>query len=302
MGRVFDIVLMNFRSVVFVTDFFRELFEAASSRLRSPFLGSVALVFAAVNWQPLYYMFFADKPVRARLLYFDANAVLLLPVGIGIAVAVAAPWLRWIGAWLAKFPSRLLHDLQQVEDQGKRIFMLRQQADLEEAQGRLEEAKETRKIEAAKRDEAANRLPDSVSKSDLLEDLAESRADQESKNSAPINGTQAVRFGAEKDYLELTQEAKHLITSAASSPGGHFLIVSDEVQPGNREIQFMNDKPMPIEIGDNHRRATMYTDAIEILESRGYIRRIGSPEDLRGVQYEITNSGYVLADVATADF
>lgn len=102
-----------------MTDFLKDVFDAAQSRIRSPFIGSIVIVFLVINWQPLFYVLFADKPVRARFLYFDANtdpiSLCWLPIGLGIAISLTAPWLKYLGAWWASFPMGILRKLEHRE-------------------------------------------------------------------------------------------------------------------------------------------------------------------------------------------
>ena len=54
-------------------DIFKDSAEAWLQRVRSPILGSAALLFFAINWKPIWYLVFADKPVLEKLDYFDTN-------------------------------------------------------------------------------------------------------------------------------------------------------------------------------------------------------------------------------------
>jgi len=73
-----------------LTDFLNQVFQAWSDRIRSPILGSVVLAFIAINWKPLYYLFFAETSVLTRFAYFDMKTDLgtlfLGPLAIGLLV------------------------------------------------------------------------------------------------------------------------------------------------------------------------------------------------------------------------
>ncbi len=110
-------------------EFLKDGFEALGQRIRSPFLGSIALVFLAANWKPLVFLFYADKTIRAKFLYFDANTSIgtlyILPIILGILLALSAPWLKLLGAEWAKHPSKKLKTLQEDEAHTHRIYQFK---------------------------------------------------------------------------------------------------------------------------------------------------------------------------------
>jgi hypothetical protein len=95
-----------------MTELFKQMLEAAGERIRSPFFGSILLVFFGINWREMFYLLFADKPVRARILYFDANtdvlSLLVYPAVLGIIAALLMPWVAVVGAWFAQQPKAKL--------------------------------------------------------------------------------------------------------------------------------------------------------------------------------------------------
>lgn len=150
-----------------MTDFFKDVFEAAQQRIRSPFIGSVIVAFIAVNWQALFYLFFEDASVLARIDCFNdmtSNASLYwLPLSIGAIMAVVLPVLRFVFASIVKFPERWLRSLQDEEANSREIEKLKLardkvviEADLAvaraEEQSRILAIEERRTIDAAKRD------------------------------------------------------------------------------------------------------------------------------------------------------
>ena len=97
-------------------DFLADLSKAASERLRTPIFVLISLSFIAYNWQPIWYLFFADCPVRQKFLYFDANtssdSLLLNPIVTGVVLTVLSQvlsqWMQVVGALIARLPSRLM--------------------------------------------------------------------------------------------------------------------------------------------------------------------------------------------------
>ncbi|SCZ63962.1 hypothetical protein SAMN04488118_105161 [Epibacterium ulvae] len=122
----------------------KDIFDAFSERLRSPFLGSILLAFAFWNWQVLWFMLFADVPVADRIAYFDAHTdgwqLYLYPILSGVAFAVFMPWLRYAGAEIAKHPNARLKQLQSDEARERRIAHIQASIAEEEAKSDLKVA------------------------------------------------------------------------------------------------------------------------------------------------------------------
>lgn len=99
-----------------MTDLFKDIIKAWEERVRSPFLGSIGIAFVACNWKPIFYLLFSGEPVLDRFAFVDANtnaaSLLLKPVVLGVLLAIAIPWLKFFGAWVAKAPTARLNSLQ----------------------------------------------------------------------------------------------------------------------------------------------------------------------------------------------
>jgi hypothetical protein len=85
-----------------MSEILKDIISALNGRLRSHFFGSVFLAFVGTNWKVLFYLIFANRPVRAKFLYFDENtdicSLLIVPVVIGLIIAPASPWIKFVGA------------------------------------------------------------------------------------------------------------------------------------------------------------------------------------------------------------
>ncbi len=90
-------------------DLFRDIYDSISQRLRSPFWGYILVSFIFLNWKPLYFLFFADVSVLEKFSYFDETAsyasLFALPVLLGVAVALLAPYVSNFGSWWAQEPT-----------------------------------------------------------------------------------------------------------------------------------------------------------------------------------------------------
>ncbi|MBI1492681.1 hypothetical protein [Halocynthiibacter styelae] len=172
-------------------DFLKEIFQAAQQRIRSPFIGSVIFAFIAVNWQALYFLFFADVSVLARITYFNVKtsygSLYGWPLLIGGIMALVLPFIRVGFVWCVRFANRWLHQLQageailrEINELELAVKKTKAEADLAvaraEGQARVQEVEELSRIEAAKRDvEAKVEIKDQQVAERLQEEIQEVR-------------------------------------------------------------------------------------------------------------------------------
>jgi hypothetical protein len=257
-----------------MTEYFKQIVDAWGDRLRSPVLGSILIFFVATNWQSLFYLFFADKPVRARLLYFEANtdgwSLYGTPVIGGVILAIAVPWVSLAGAFLARFPRAILHEVQSSEALKRRIVVYRLKADEEEAKASVEEARERSKIDAAKRlNEAEN-----VS-AELKTEIEEER--------------EKVETPPELNPIEL-----EVLNFAAETSAGTFMETDGAIWEDSTE----NPNKI-ISLGESHREQMLLKNTLSNLIHHGLLREI---KGLNGVGfYEITLRGYSALDFYNAE-
>ncbi|MBY5990213.1 hypothetical protein [Roseovarius atlanticus] len=158
-----------------MTEFLKDLAKAWDDRIRSPFLGSVAIVFVIYNWKPLFYLVFAEVKVTEKFKFFDENtdecSLFWWPLLVGVGLAFAAPWLKLFGAWLARSPSSRLKRMQGDSSREHRIEEFKKSAEEESAKAALEDAREKRQIAAARRKQEAEELDDDQ----LIEELETER-------------------------------------------------------------------------------------------------------------------------------
>lgn len=222
----------------------------------------------------MYYLFFAEKPVQEKLLYFDANTSLitiyLLPISLGIAISVGMPWLKFSGAWIAKLPSRYLHELQDSEARERRINELTGKAHEETAVANFEAASEQRKIDAAKRLEDAK----SVDSDDLERDIIESR-----------KGISAVQLDSITDVTRILSETEiFLLKNAAIDRHGMIRIMrfkgGEDFRAGKMNIEHN---------GSRLERAKIEADILR-LQEYGLIEDIGDKREL----FQMTDAGFLV--------
>lgn len=248
-----------------MTEYFKQIFDSWGDRLRSPVLGSILTVFVLTNWQSFFYLFFADKPVRARLLYFDANTnlwtIYVLPIIVGVFLAVVVPWISLGGAFIAKFPRARLHRVQSSESQKRRIIEYELKATEEDAKAVWEEAAERRKIDAAKRlNEAAD-----VS-GQLKSEIQADRDEGTQKEQLSEMELEILNFAKKFDEGKFTHSNGELLGKRI----GHTVIHKD--------------------FGDSHRDKKLLDQALTHMTNANYlviVRRSGD-----SIEFEITLKGY----------
>ena len=81
----------------------KEFFDAITTRIRSHFYSSVALSFIAFNWQEIFFLLNSEMTVLDRIACAEETLQYLWPLGVGIVLAILAPYAALVGTWTAKF-------------------------------------------------------------------------------------------------------------------------------------------------------------------------------------------------------
>jgi hypothetical protein len=251
-----------------MTEYLKQIAEAWSDRLRSPILGSILIFFTLTNWQALFYLFFADKPVRARLYYFDANTdswnLYLWPVLGGVLLAVIVPWVSFGGAFLSKLPRAYLHEVQSSEALKRRIYEHRMKSDEEDAKAAEEEARERRKIDAAKRLNEAEEVS-----TELKSEIEEERKSSSASGALPLLShldAKVLEFASRLRSGSFYVEKGSLYEVTEESPAKHLVIAKD------------------------HRKIKLLEESLNHLSSNLLLERSRYSGDLK--KYEILTAGY----------
>ncbi len=86
----------------------KEIYESTSQRIRSPFIGYIAISFIILNWKALFFLFFAEASVLERFEFFDQttdnSSRILAPICLGVLLALLSPYLANLGSWWAQHP------------------------------------------------------------------------------------------------------------------------------------------------------------------------------------------------------
>jgi hypothetical protein len=193
-------------------DYFKELVSAANSRVRSPVLGSIVLVFLALNWKEFFYVFFAETSVQVRLSYLEVNtdlwSLFYLPLLVGTTLAVLYPWINLSSSQLAKLPLRALKRMQGDEDHLRQIHSLENATLIEQAKAEFEDENDRRLLAAAERLKEA-------------EDISSDAAKEFKKSRKTADAGLETSPNEMREYLDGLNDfgARNLI-SLSRNPGG----------------------------------------------------------------------------------
>ncbi|WP_282077681.1 hypothetical protein [Epibacterium ulvae] len=282
----------------------KDIFDAFSERVRSPFLGSILLAFAFWNWQVLWFVLFADVPVADRIAYFDAHTdrwqSYLYPILSGVAFAVFMPWLRYVGAEIAKRPNARLKQLQSEEARQRRIAHIRAsiaeekaKSDLKVAQFEMALAEEEAKsaAEAAAAEAKAHREQELIEAKKRLDEAREVGAEeelQETRETLTARREAAVSAAAideEVAGMAANPYFLNFLHLAVSSPIGRISIRDNVVfrvaQDGKHEIAW---RP------ETHRERLLFKEALAELKHSKLFERLDHN------QFEISQAGYDMLD------
>ena len=157
-----------------------EIKDAATERLRNPFVGAVGISFFLFNWRIFAYLFLSDVPVNDRLVEIGklTNGLLIIgvlgyPIVFVFGYVTIMPWVSLVIEWVSHFGTDKLIQLKRSQE--LRLDLIRQFTDdkltLERAlniarpndKGKLQKAvDEWRSVIIDYRDTAG--LPESVKK------------------------------------------------------------------------------------------------------------------------------------------
>jgi len=290
----------------------KDMFDALSQRIRSPFAGSIVLAFLLWNWKPLWVLLFDSAPVAEKIAYFEAHTdiwqLYIFPCVSGIALALALPWVRYAGAYLATRPNRVLKELQAGEARDRRIAALKAAKEEEQAKSdlrvaqiqmtlaeekariELDTAKEQAAIEAQATQEqaalaAAKRLEEARGISDEAE--AELKEQRELSMAEDLKEIPVPPEAIEVTAQEVMEWpfAIDMLRVAAKSKNGRvqlegYSLTSSDSYGGTIETK----------LGDHHKDALVMRETFEGLSDAGLL------EQIKKNYGEITKDGYAMLE------
>ncbi len=244
----------------------KDILEALGQRLRSPILGSFFLFVLILNWQPTFYLFFAETSVAVRLKFFNLNtdpySLYVWPGILGLIFSlIVLPWAKSIGALAASRPVKWLKKLEGAAASEHRILQLKWAADEKAVADRIV-------IDQAK-------LVDEVKSEIVDEDL---KIETEAK----------LRAGPtlETELTQLPSTAFDILDALAESQTGLLITIENE----NGGYAYYVDGGVTFGPA-SHRETIEVEAAIEALAMLELIEK-----QAHGASWKMTAKGYKVAD------
>lgn len=191
----------------------KELVEAITARVKSPIYGYLAISWIFINWKQLLVLLFDATSIQVRIDAFEkqttATSLVVLPLVIGVTVAVLSPWFSYLFLKLARRPTDL-HNALQAEAEHNLLLKRKQ---LEEARATLLAARERELIARAKRDQEVGALDDENSRVELQKQLDQLRAqvDKQSKGFSSSTVTGQPNVSDRKERHETARQLAELL-------------------------------------------------------------------------------------------
>lgn len=277
----------------------KEMLDALAQRIRSPIIGSVAVVFAVVNWQPIWYLLFADRPVRQKFLYFNNNtdicSLYVWPILIGIFFAITAPWLKYAGAWFASKPVFMLRNLQNAEAHKLQMAEFQREVARERGKAEISALVSDRVVETAKKQQEVRDL----GAPELAEEIVASTQEVAREPSGASTHSGKSRIAtvmqelSEVDLLvlRLVKETENI----GNDPGNYFSWLPDDVATSLVE-QLSRIQQSDVSI---HRAQVDMQSSVERLKMMGLVTRDSVSVPYQGGSHwtlNLTSDGYSILD------
>ncbi|MEW8352818.1 MAG: hypothetical protein AB2588_17770 [Candidatus Thiodiazotropha sp.] len=160
-------------------DGIKDIFEAFSTRIRSPFFGYFFFSFFGINWKAVFFLLFSDDRVLYRIKYFEdhtsTHTLLTLPLLVGVVLALTYPWLSLAFQWAVLAPTKFRNNLNaQAEDS-----LIIKKLELEENRNAYIRAREERALEMAEREQKIENIQDEEIRKKAKEKLLDIRMGHE---------------------------------------------------------------------------------------------------------------------------
>ena len=259
----------------------KDVIDAVSSRIKTPYFGYAVLAFLALNWRGLFLLMTTAGSPQERLAAFDTvtnnYTLLVLPLLAGAVVAASTSWIQYIFEIISRKPSGLIDNLNLEAEHKKTI----RQAELEKSRSDLFAVKEKELIDRAKRDEEVASIEDDYAKVKLAAQIETLRKERDHL-SAQLKNQSTV--GNPSSYT-LSKEAIEIIEAASQSENGTI------IRPrsiGDRTVQAGGKIFGP----DSPRDFAKYDAALDELTKKILVKALGP----KGEVYELTSKGWQVAD------
>lgn len=155
------------------------------NRIKSPIFGYFFVSFIALNWDPIFYLFFHSASVPLRINYFkeyvDVYSAFVYPFLISIVYSIAYPWINLcIGSATSK-SIEISNNLTIDADHRTTI----KKTDLEKVRLELSKVRENAVLDRAVLDQKINEIDDEKTREKLKVELNEIRNPDSDNSSNP---------------------------------------------------------------------------------------------------------------------
>lgn len=261
-------------------DGLKELVEAFSARIKSPIVGSIALAFIAINWRPVFFVFFSGEPANDKFLYFTENttglSLYLYPVIAGLAFALLVPWINFWGAKAIEAPVSKHRNMQLDAAHVLAEKKARHAIDMETVDAEYRKAI----LESAKVDQE-------IKDADIDEDV---RIVLKEKFRGPILGPSREEFqssiSSNEEEDNLSDTAVDILVQAGKEVSGELVVSEGE---NKYQVWFGSEDGNSLKL--NGRR-----EFLEVQEAVDELRYFGYLEERQGNWMAITKAGYEYLD------
>ncbi|TCK08987.1 hypothetical protein [Marinobacterium mangrovicola] len=259
----------------------KDIIDAVSSRIKTPYFGYAILAFIALNWRGIFLLVVTNGTPNERLNAFDSmtsyNTLVVCPLLVGALVAASSHWVQYLFGIISRKPSGLIDNLYLEAEHKKTI----REAELEQSRSDLFAVKEKELIERAKRDEEVAGIEDDAAKERLSEQIESLRRERD-QLSAQLENQSSRKIPT---INNLSSEAIEIIKSASQDKSGKILkprtIGERSIQVGRRAFG-----------SENPRDFARYDAALEELISGDLVKGLGG----KGEVFELTHKGWQVAD------
>lgn len=194
-------------------------------------------------------LLFSDLPAEERLINFEAATkwyeFTILPIVIGIILALIAPWITYAGSWLAEVPTQKTREIQSRSRHQIKIDQLQYEIQLDE----LKAEREMAAIEAGKRKAEIERIEDDDIREEVSKEVDAIRQPTDDSNSQNLKaGEIRIKRIIEKRQDEVARLKGELLRSETAFPGSDYTDLKNELSVAQKHLDEAKDELSELQV------------------------------------------------------